>query len=856
MSNYRPLTKVAVVFSLLFVVFLAIDPFTGFGQVSPGPLTVSIGNRIYCDNNLDGQLSGGEFIPGVTVEVSLWSSEFVSTTVTDAGGNYLFTGLQLAPSVSNFITDAYTVTVDTSTLPPECDVPAVDPDDVLDNMSIAVFDANRSENFEMDFGYKAPPGIVSGTSGIGNRVYCDADLSGDATNLSHSERIPGAEVTITNIGGFSQSMLTDGSGNYLFESIAAGTYTVTVDVDTLPLACNTPFIDGDSVLTQTLGNQSVVTLLTGQFNYDQDFGYAPAAPLALVGDKIWCDDDGDLTQDAGEGIGGASVTVTKIVSGTAEPVMYNTVSGPTGLYQFVNLDAGDYTISVDPESLPASCNVPFAAGDPDGGADNEFSFSLAAGELKYNADLGYAGTLPISDIGGKSWCDTTSNGAYDIGEFAFSDVTVTLTNTLGITKTVVTDLSGDYFFENLAPDTYTLGVDTSALPLTCNAPSLDPDGTLDNQTTIVLVAAVDQLDVNFAYEMAIATPTPLPEDTPTPLPVDTATPLPVDTATPMPVDTATPLPVDTATPLPVETATPLPEETETPLPEETATPLPANTATPIPANTATPAPENTATPIPTATATQMPTVTNTPVPPTPAVGQPASIGDAVWCDNDADNLFDEGEGIADVIVTLVDADGRLSSKSTDENGNYLFEDLAPGTYIIAVSQLPLTCDNIVAEPDNTLDKTAFVDVVAGQNNRSIDFVFRSPLATISDVIWEDSNGNELQDSDEAGIEGVVVELFDTSGTKLQEVTSDVNGKYTLTGIAPTQQYFMVFTLPDGWEIAQQGPSDLDATLNTSTGQTTIFAVSPGAAGVKFSVVASPAGANSGEKSIYLPFTSN
>jgi len=107
MSIYRPITRVAVAFSILFLLFLAIDPFTGFGQTSPQPNI--IGNRIYCDNNLDGMLSSGEFIAGVTINVVHASSTFTATTVTDSGGNYLFSGLPVDPSVSNFVTDTYTV---------------------------------------------------------------------------------------------------------------------------------------------------------------------------------------------------------------------------------------------------------------------------------------------------------------------------------------------------------------------------------------------------------------------------------------------------------------------------------------------------------------------------------------------------------------------------------------------------------------------------------------------------------------------------------------------------------------------------------------------------------------------------
>jgi len=41
--------------------------------------------------------------------------------------------------------------------------------------------------------------------------------------------------------------VTDDAGNYFFENLGTGTYTVTVDPSTLPLACNTPLVDADGV---------------------------------------------------------------------------------------------------------------------------------------------------------------------------------------------------------------------------------------------------------------------------------------------------------------------------------------------------------------------------------------------------------------------------------------------------------------------------------------------------------------------------------------------------------------------------------------------------------------------------------
>ena len=62
----------------------------------------------------------------------------------------------------------------------------------------------------------------------------------------------------------------------------------------------------------------------------------------------------------------------------------------------------------------------------------------------------------------------------------------------------------------------------------------------------------------------------------------------------------------------------------------------------------------------------------------------ASIGDTVWYDGDKDGVQDAVElGFEDVVVDLFESDGTpVGSTVTDENGNYLFDNLVPGDYYV------------------------------------------------------------------------------------------------------------------------------------------------------------------------------
>lgn len=52
-------------------------------------------------------------------------------------------------------------------------------------------------------------------------------------------------------------------------------------------------------------------------------------------------------------------------------------------------------------------------------------------------------------------------------------------------------------------------------------------------------------------------------------------------------------------------------------------------------------------------------------------------------------------------------------------------------------------------------------------------------ASISGILFEDSNANGQQDANEPGIEGVTVRLLDDSGTEIAQKTTDGQGNIHL-----------------------------------------------------------------------------
>ncbi|WP_440954461.1 DUF7507 domain-containing protein [Methanosarcina sp. Mfa9] len=102
------------------------------------------------------------------------------------------------------------------------------------------------------------------------------------------------------------------------------------------------------------------------------------------------------------------------------------------------------------------------------------------------------------------------------------------------------------------------------------------------------------------------------------------------------------------------------------------------------------------------------------------------------------------------------------------------------------------------------------------------------LASISDFVWEDLNGNGLQDDGEPGIPGVTVNLYDCADNFVATATTDATGYYGFT-MGPGD-YYVEFIAPEGYEFTTQdeGADDaLDNDADPATGKTVCTTLGPG-----------------------------
>ncbi|MEK6675225.1 MAG: SdrD B-like domain-containing protein, partial [Planctomycetota bacterium] len=229
------------------------------------------------------------------------------------------------------------------------------------------------------------------------------------------------------------------------------------------------------------------------------------------------------------------------------------------------------------------------------------------------------------------------------------------------------------------------------------------------------------------------------------------------------------------------------------------------------------------------------------------------VGDYVWLDENADGIQDAGEpGIENVEVKLLngagnpvttDANGNaIVNQFTNANGYYLFDHLNPGVYKVMfinpdATKYTLTIkdagtdDEVDSDANQAMlmsDPTDFLN--SGEEDLSLDAGF-FVKAKVGDYVWEDTNGNGIQDSGEPGIENASVTLTgtDNQGNPVNlTTTTDNTGMYMFGDLVPGT-YQITFGTPTGYNPtpADEGNNDSVDSDAGPMGSTPAFTVVSG-----------------------------
>ena len=262
------------------------------------------------------------------------------TAVTDAEGKYSFVGLPLGqysvsvvdptsgPLEGTKPTEAYTGRYKTSA-------------------DVTIAEATGSV-IDVNFGFVKPASLGD---------YTWMDVNRDGIQDADEPALPGVSVTLTYEDG---SAVTDASGNvvtaktsdangkYSFENLLPGGYKVSFQAPA-GFEATTSDAGSDRALDSD-GATASVTVAQGQTDDTIDFG---AVGTGVIGDQLFVDvnQNGGGAPDAGDKVlAGVKVTLTWTGPGGITRT-YETTTDADGTYKFENLLPGDYKVSIDPETL-------------------------------------------------------------------------------------------------------------------------------------------------------------------------------------------------------------------------------------------------------------------------------------------------------------------------------------------------------------------------------------------------------------------------------------------------------------------------------------------------------------------------
>ena len=363
------------------------------------PLTAgyTITGKLYNDANASFSSDNGENpYTGVTVALLKRDGTPVLdkdgnpvTAVTDAEGKYSFVGLPLGE---------YSVSVVDPTSGP---LEGTKPTEAYTGRYKTVADVTIAEAtgsvIDVNFGFVKPASVGD---------YTWMDVNRDGIQDADEPALPGVTVTLTYEDG---SAVTDASGNvvtaktsdangkYSFENLLPGGYKVSFQAPAGYEATTSEA--GDDRAADSNGASASVTVAQGQTDDTIDFG---AVGTGVIGDQLFVDvnQNGGGAPDAGDKVlPGVKVTLTWTGPGGITRT-YETVTGADGTYKFENLLPGDYKVSVDPETLQtAEPLLDVLTHSPAGDVENKTVVSDAtkadstafATAMKLTADLTLSG---------------------------------------------------------------------------------------------------------------------------------------------------------------------------------------------------------------------------------------------------------------------------------------------------------------------------------------------------------------------------------------------------------------------------------------------------------------------------------
>ncbi len=169
---------------------------------------------------------------------------------------------------------------------------------------------------------------------------------------------------------------------------------------------------------------------------------------------------------------------------------------------------------------------------------------------------------------------------------------------------------------------------------------------------------------------------------------------------------------------------------------------------------------------------------------------PGGLAGRVWVDPNENRVFDAGESpLAGVTIELLDASGNVvATTTTNAQGEYEFNDLAPGVYAVREQQPAgyLQGGQIAGTGGGNDSVTDIVSqIVIGSGDQFVNYDFYELLpVTIAGHVWADTIPNCVFDPSESPIAGVTIQLLSAQGQIVATAQTDASGSYQFANLRP------------------------------------------------------------------------
>ena len=336
------------------------------------------------------------------------------------------------------------------------------------------------------------PSDAPATASISGNVFIDANHDGQDND---GQILTGARVDLkTTDGELIATTYTDGDGNYSFGYLPEGDYQIDFQAGPYsPLKdAGDPATDNDA---NTYGYTDVLHVSAGQQVTNIDAGVIRDSGTAeLNGTVFWDKDENGLNDDGANGVEGIFV---KLEDANGN-VIATTYTDADGFYSFPNLAAGQYNIDVD--------GGPYTIQDVDGNSfpdiDSDVNSHGRVGPINLSesevrpVDAGVLREASDASISGNVFVDVDLDGQDNDGVIvAGATVNLELEGDRTVIATTTTDENGNYTFTDLPAGNYIVDFQTGPYtPLVDQGdPTTDNDADSYGRTQVLNISASQQV---------------------------------------------------------------------------------------------------------------------------------------------------------------------------------------------------------------------------------------------------------------------------------------------------------------------------------------------------------------------------